>query len=84
MRHGFRSLVAVLDWATRRVLAWRLSNTLTTDCCLEALEAALRDSGCPGGDRCQQNRHSGRGRGGPSCCHERWRIRLPRGKYHDR
>ena len=32
MRHGFLYLVAVLDWATRRVLAWRLSNTLTTDC----------------------------------------------------
>jgi putative transposase len=48
MRHGFLYLVAVLDWATRRVLAWRLSNTLTTDCCLDALEAAIRDSGCPG------------------------------------
>ena len=48
MRHGFLYLVAVLDWATRRVLAWRLSNTLTTDCCLEALEAAIRDHGCPG------------------------------------
>jgi putative transposase len=48
MRRGFLYLVAVLDWATRRVLAWRLSNTLTTDCCLEALEAALRASGCPG------------------------------------
>jgi putative transposase len=48
MRHGFLSLVAVLDWATRRVLAWRLSNTMTTDCCLDALEAALREYGCPG------------------------------------
>jgi putative transposase len=48
MRQGFLYLVAVLDWATRRVLAWRLSNTLTTDCCLDALEAALRESGCPG------------------------------------
>jgi putative transposase len=48
MRHGFLYLVAVLDWATRRVLAWRLSNTLTTDCCLEALEAALQAHGCPG------------------------------------
>ena len=48
MRRGFLYLVAVLDWATRRVLAWRLSNTLTTDCCLEALEAAIRDHGCPG------------------------------------
>ena len=32
---------AVLDWASRRVLAWRLSNTLTTDCCIEAVQAAL-------------------------------------------
>jgi putative transposase len=48
MRHGFLYLVAVLDWATRRVLAWRLSNTLTTDCCLEALQAAIRAHGCPG------------------------------------
>jgi putative transposase len=47
MRHGFLYLVAVLDWATRRVLAWRLSNTLTTDCCLEALGAALQAHGCP-------------------------------------
>jgi putative transposase len=48
MRHGFLYLVAVLDWATRRVLAWRLSNTLTVDCCLDALEAAIQDYGCPG------------------------------------
>ena len=48
MRRGFLYLVAVLDWATRRVLAWRLSNTLTTDCCLDALEAAIQAHGCPG------------------------------------
>jgi putative transposase len=48
MRHGFLYLLAVLDWATRRVLAWRLSNTLTTDCCLNALESAIREYGCPG------------------------------------
>jgi putative transposase len=48
MRHGFLYLVAVLDWATRRVLAWRLSNTMTVDFCLDALEAAIRDHGCPG------------------------------------
>ena len=48
MRHGFLYLVAVLDWATRRVLAWRLSNTLTTDCCLDALETAIREYGGPG------------------------------------
>jgi len=48
MCHGFLYLVAVLDWATRRVLAWRLSNTMTVDCCLDALEAAIQDHGCPG------------------------------------
>jgi len=48
MRHGFLYLVVVLDWATRRVLAWRLSNTMTTDVCLDALESAIRACGCPG------------------------------------
>ncbi len=47
MRHGFLYLVAVLDWATRRVLAWELSNTMTTDVCLDALQAALHAHGCP-------------------------------------
>ena len=48
MRRGFVYLVAVLDWATRRVLAWRLSNSMTVDFCLDALEAAIRDYGSPG------------------------------------
>ena len=47
MRHGFLYLVAVLDWATRRVLAWRLSNTMTVDFCLDALDSAIRDFGLP-------------------------------------
>ena len=37
MRRGFVYLFAVLDWASRRVLAWRLSNTLTTDFCVDAV-----------------------------------------------
>ena len=37
MTRGFVYLFAVLDWASRRVLAWRLSNTLTTDFCLDAV-----------------------------------------------
>lgn len=41
MAHGFMYLAAVLDWFSRYVLAWRLSNTLETDFCLDALEAAL-------------------------------------------
>ena len=48
MRRGFVYLVAVLDWATRRVLAWRLSNSMTVDFCLDALQAAIRDYGSPG------------------------------------
>ena len=47
MRKGFVYLAAVLDWATRRVLAWRLSNSLTTDFCIEAVEEALRCYGKP-------------------------------------
>lgn len=47
MRHGFLYLVAVLDWATRRVLSWQLSNTMTTDVCLDALQAALHAHGGP-------------------------------------
>jgi putative transposase len=41
MKRGFVYLFAVLDWARRRVLAWRLSNTLTTDFCLEAVQEAI-------------------------------------------
>jgi putative transposase len=47
MRRGFLYLFAVLDWATRRVLAWRLSNSLTTDFCIDAVEAAIATHGCP-------------------------------------
>ena len=41
MTRGFVYLFAVLDWASRRVLAWRLSNTLTTDFCTEAVQEAV-------------------------------------------
>jgi putative transposase len=44
LRHGFLYLVAVLDWFSRYVLAWRLSNTLTSLFCLEALDEALSAS----------------------------------------
>jgi putative transposase len=47
MQRGFVYLTAVLDWATRRVLAWRLSNTLTADPCVEALEEAIVKYGAP-------------------------------------
>jgi putative transposase len=41
MRHGFMYLTAVIDWYSRYVLSWRLSNTLDGGFCLEALEEAL-------------------------------------------
>jgi putative transposase len=47
MRKGFVYLAAVLDWATRRVLSWRLSNSLTTDFCIEAVEEAIQRHGTP-------------------------------------
>ena len=47
MARGFVYLFAVMDWASRRVLAWRLSNTLTTDFCLEAVQEALANYGAP-------------------------------------
>jgi putative transposase len=47
MRRGFVYLVAVIDWYSRRVLSWRLSNTLTTDFCLEAVSEAMARFGKP-------------------------------------
>ena len=46
-KRGFVYLFAVMDWASRRVLAWRLSNTLTTDFCLEAVQEAIDRYGAP-------------------------------------
>lgn len=47
MRKGFLYLVAVMDWYSRKVLSWRLSNTLDTDFCVEALKEALAKYGKP-------------------------------------
>jgi len=47
MAKGFAYLVAIRDWASRKVLAWRISNTLTTDFCIEALQEALGRYGTP-------------------------------------
>ena len=41
MRAGFLHLVAIIDWYSRRVLSWRLSNTLDSSLCVDALEEAL-------------------------------------------
>jgi putative transposase len=48
MARGFCYLVAVMDWASRKVLSWRLSNTLDTSFCVEALEEAIMKYGTPG------------------------------------
>ena len=47
MARGFVYLVAIIDWYSRRVLAWRLSNTLETSFCVEALHESLDRYGCP-------------------------------------
>jgi putative transposase len=47
MAKGFLYLVAIMDWHSRAVLAWRLSNTLGADFCIEALEEALAGYGRP-------------------------------------
>jgi putative transposase len=47
MPKGFLYLVAIMDWHSRKVLAWRLSNTMLADFCIEALEEALARFGRP-------------------------------------
>ena len=47
VQRGFLYLVAIMDWATRRVLAWRLSNTMDAGFCIEALADALARYGAP-------------------------------------
>jgi putative transposase len=47
MKAGFVYLVAIMDWYSRRVLSWRLSNTLDSSFCVDALEEALKNFGPP-------------------------------------
>ena len=47
VQHGFLYLVAIMDWATRHVLSWRLSNTMDAGFCVEALNDALSKYGKP-------------------------------------
>ncbi len=47
MRKGFLYLVAIMDWYSRKVLSWRLSNSMNADFCVEALEEALSIHGQP-------------------------------------
>ncbi len=47
MRRGFLYLVAIMDWAARKVLAWRISNTMDAGFCVEALQDAMARYGKP-------------------------------------
>lgn len=47
MHKGFLYLVAIMDWHSRKVLSWRLSNTMDTDFCIAALEEAIQNHGTP-------------------------------------
>lgn len=47
MARGFVYLVAIMDWYSRRVLAWRVSNTMDTHFCIDALEEAIENHGVP-------------------------------------
>jgi len=47
MRRGFLFLVAVMDWHSRKILSWRLSNTMHADFCIEALQEAITRYGKP-------------------------------------
>jgi putative transposase len=56
MRRGFLYLVAIMDWFSRKVLAWRLSNTMDADFCVAALAEAAPEK--PGA-RCAGYRERG-------------------------
>jgi len=47
MRRGFLYLVAIMDWYSRKVLAWRLSNSMDAEFCVEALKEAIAKHGRP-------------------------------------
>jgi putative transposase len=45
--HGFVYLVAIIDWYSRKVLGWRLSNTIDAEFCVDCLEEAIKACGVP-------------------------------------
>lgn len=47
LAQGYAYLVVILDWHSRKVLSWRLATCLDADFCVQALEEALQDYGCP-------------------------------------
>ena len=73
MARGFVYLVAIVDWFSRKVLAWRVSTTMEADFCVEALEEALARFGKPeifNTDQCSQG-----GFNRSSQHHINWRLR---------
>jgi len=66
MAHGFMYLVAILDVASRKVLSFRLSNTLTADFCVEAREEAMSKFGVPEIFNTDTRARSSRAKSGPS------------------
>jgi putative transposase len=47
MRKGFPYMIAIMDWFTRKVLAWRISNMFEADFCVEPLNEAVHKFGSP-------------------------------------
>ena len=47
LRHGFVYLVAIIDWYSRKILSWRLSNTMDAGFCVDCLEEAIKNYGSP-------------------------------------
>lgn len=57
LRHGFVYLVAIIDWYSRKILSWRLSNTMDAGFCVDCLEEAIKNYGSPeifNTDQCSQ------------------------------
>lgn len=72
MAKGFMYLIAIIDWHSRRVLSWRVANTLDTSFCVEALEEALQRFGTP--ESTPIRAHSSPPRRSPTCSKTRaWR-----------
>ena len=47
MAKGFVSVVAIMDWYSRKVLSWRVSNSMDADFCVDSLEEAISHYGAP-------------------------------------
>jgi putative transposase len=72
MRRGFLYLVAVMDWASRKVLSWRVSNTMDAEFCVTAAREAMTRHGKP--EIFNTDREvSSPARSSPACC---WRRKF--------